>query len=150
MLILSVRPVQAVEKPLPPRRYVEGALLRALEQVVIDLPLLPYLRRHAVETLWALVRARQAHVRDGARDPAVPILERVDGHEPQMVEPGLEDGVDAALALAPAEESPHLRVASSGLRLFVMSFFSSDLPLTPLPTPTLFWPPVPTPHLTLT
>src|SRR3546814_15411200 len=113
MLILSVRPVQAVEKPLPPRRDVEVALLRALEQVVIDLPLLPDLRRHAVETLWALVRARQAHVRDGARDPAVPILARVDGPEPQMGEPGLEDGVDAALDLEPVADSPHPRARKS-------------------------------------
>src|SRR3546814_7742397 len=124
MLILSVRPVQAVEKPLPPRRYVEGALLRALEQVVIDLPLLPDLRRHAVETLWALVRARQAHVRDVARDPAVPILERVDGYEPQLGEAGLEDGVDAALALEPVEESPHLHVEVSGHRRSVTNFLA--------------------------
>src|SRR3546814_19459727 len=133
MLILSVRPVQAVEKPLPPRRYVEGALLRALEQVVIDLPLLPDLRRHAVETLWALVLARQAHVRDGARDPAVPILARVDGHEPQLGEPGLEDGFDSALPLAPFQASPPLPFEFSALLSFVLDFFPSPLPPPPLP-----------------
>src|SRR3546814_792935 len=76
------RPIQAGQEPFQPGRDVEVALLRAFEQVVIGFPLLPDLRRHAVEPLRTLVRARQAHVRDGARNPAVAILERVDGHEP--------------------------------------------------------------------
>src|SRR3546814_2227695 len=41
---------------------------------------------------------------------------------------GLEDGVDAALALEPVEESRHLRVEPAGLRRFVMDLLAADRP----------------------
>ena len=69
-----------------PGRDVEVAFLGRLEDVVVGVAFLPDLRRHAVEALRALLRARERHVGDRARDAAVAIVERMDGDEPEMGE----------------------------------------------------------------
>ena len=88
---------QAAEEPFHPGRDVHRPLLRLLQDVVIGVALLPDLRRHAVEALRAVFRARQSHVGDGARDAAVAVIERVDGHEPEMGEPGFQDRIDVGV-----------------------------------------------------
>ena len=76
--------VQAAEEPLHPRRDVEVALLGRFQDVVIVVPLQPDLGRHAVEAFRALLGARERQVGDRAGDAPVAVVERVDGHEPEM------------------------------------------------------------------
>ena len=52
----------------PPVRYIEIALLRSFQHVVVGVAFKPDLRRHAVEALRALLGPRQHHVRNGARN----------------------------------------------------------------------------------
>ena len=69
------------------------ALLRRFKNVVVIVALLPDLRRHAVEALRAFFGPRQRHVRDGARDAPVAVVEGVDGDKPEVRERGFEDGI---------------------------------------------------------
>ena len=78
--------IEAVQKPFHPGRNIEVAFLRRFQNVVVGVALLPDLRGHAVEALRAVFRAREGHIGDGARDASVAVIERVDGHEPQMGE----------------------------------------------------------------
>src|SRR5205823_314213 len=77
------------KEPLQPSCDFETVFLRRFQNVVIRFALLTDLRRHAVKALWALFGARKRHVGNGARDAPIAVIERVNGHEPQMRDPGL-------------------------------------------------------------
>ena len=81
--------VEAVQEPGQPVGDVEITFLRVFKDVVVGIALLPDLRRHGVEAVCAFFRAREAHIRNRARDPAVPVGERMDRHEPEMRKCGL-------------------------------------------------------------
>ena len=66
---------QAPEEPIHPRCDVRRSLLRLLQDVVIGSPLLLDLRRHAVEALRIVFGPRESHIRNGARDAAVVVVE---------------------------------------------------------------------------
>src|SRR5262249_51452731 len=83
--------IEAPEKPVEPLRDVQTAFLRRLQNVVIIASLLPDLRGHAVEALRGLLRARQRHVGNRPSDPAVAILEGMDGDKPEMRDRRLEN-----------------------------------------------------------
>jgi hypothetical protein len=55
------------------------------------------LRGHAVETLRAFLRARKRHIGNRTRDPAVAVVEGMNGDKPEMGNSGLEDGIDFAI-----------------------------------------------------
>lgn len=55
------RAVKAPKKPLQPLRNIKAVPLRLLQHVVVGFPLRRDLRRHAVEALHALFRARQPY-----------------------------------------------------------------------------------------
>ena len=90
--------IEAPEEPLDPGGDIEVALLRCFEHVVVGIALPTDLRRHAVEALRAVLGARERHIGDRTRDAPVAVVERVDGHEPQMGDGGLEDRIDRRLA----------------------------------------------------
>src|ERR1700716_750477 len=74
--------VEASQEPFHPGRYVEVALLRGLQYVVVRIAFESDLRGHAVEALGAFFRAGERHIGDGARNASVAVLKRVDGDEP--------------------------------------------------------------------
>src|ERR1700730_17261084 len=78
--------VEAAQEPFHPGRYVEIALLRRFQYVVVGIAFEPDLSGHAVKALCALFRARERHISDSSRDASVAVLERMDGDEPQMRE----------------------------------------------------------------
>ena len=102
------RSPEAAQKPIHPRRGVHRCLLRPLEDVVVGRPLLPDLRRHAVEALGAVLGTRQRHVGDGAGNTAIAIVKRMDGHKPQVAQPGLQHLVDISGPVEPVQEGGHL------------------------------------------
>jgi len=61
--------------------------------------LLPNLCRHAVEALGTVFRAPNTISAIARSNSAVAIVERVDGHEPEMSQPGFQDRIHAAFAL---------------------------------------------------
>ena len=89
-------------------RDVERAFLRFLEDVVVLVPLMPDLRRHAVEPLWNVLRAGESPIRDCARNAAIAVIERMNGHEPQMRERRLQHGLGGRVAVEPVEKTGHL------------------------------------------
>jgi len=84
------RASEAAEEPFHPGRHVHRALLRALEDVVVVVPLASDLRGHAVEPLRAVLRSRQSEIGNCTREAAVAIVERMDCDEPEMREAGLQ------------------------------------------------------------
>jgi hypothetical protein len=104
------RASQTPQEPAHPRGDVHRPRLRQLQDLVVILALLPDLGRQAVEPLRATLRAREGHVGDGARDAAVAVLERMEGHEPEMGLRGLQHRIDTGRRLEPLQEGAHLGV----------------------------------------
>ena len=102
---------QAAEKPLHPRRDVHRALLRLFEDAVVVAPLLPDLRRHAVEPLRAALRSRQRHIGNRPRDPSVAVVERMDRDEPEMAP--AQPSTPARWSTSPLNHSRKRRISSS-------------------------------------
>ncbi len=122
----SIARVETAEEPLHPGRDVHRALLRPLEDAVVVAALLANLRRHAVEALRAAFRSRQRHVGDRARDAAVAIVERVNRHEPEMRQRGLQHGLGGRVAVEPVEEPAHLVVEPIGRRRLEVHALATD------------------------
>ena len=120
------RAEQAFEEPALPARDVEIAFLRALEDAVVLVALGPDLPRHAVEALADLFRARERHVGDRAGDPAVAVVERVNGHEPEMREARHQQGIGLARLCKPCQEFLHLVGHAACGRCFVVDRLAAD------------------------
>jgi len=71
--------------------------------------------------------ARERQIGDGARYAPVAIVERVDGDEPEMGNPGLEDRIGLRV-LEPVKETPHLLIQPVGCRCFVVNPFMPEWP----------------------
>src|SRR6266566_2934513 len=95
---------KTTEKPVQPIGDVERATLGSLKDVVVGFALLSDLRGHAVEALRALLRPRERQIGDRTRDSSVAVLERMDGHKPQMRKRGLDDRVLALLGVEPVQK----------------------------------------------
>jgi hypothetical protein len=89
-----------------------------LKAVVISAALAQYLRRHAVEALHAPFRSSQGHIRDGPRNPAVSIVEWMDGYEPEMGQGGLDHPVFLVGRIEPVEKSLHFMLQPPSGRSF--------------------------------
>ena len=76
---------KAAEEPFHPARHVHRALLRALQDVVIRVALLPDLRRHAVEPLRTVLGTCESHVGDRARNTAVAVFSADIGELDQLL-----------------------------------------------------------------
>ena len=83
---------------------VEIALLRGFQDVVVGVALQPDLRGHIVEAVRALFRTRERHVRDGARNAPVAVIERMDGDEPHMRQRRLQNGIEYGLIVEPLQK----------------------------------------------
>ena len=83
------------------------------------------LRRHAVEALSTVFRARELPVSDRARDPAVAVVERVDRDKPQVSKRSFENSIRfVGPIICPGEERKHLPIKQrSGWRLIVHLLF---------------------------
>lgn len=66
------------------------------------------------------------HVRDGARDASVAIVERVQRDEPQVSQASLDNRIDVRFAIEPVEEFRDLSFEPRGWRSFVMHFLPAD------------------------
>ena len=100
--------VQAAEKPLHPCGNVERALLGLLQDAVIIVSFDLDLGGHAVEPFRALLRACKRQVGDCTGDSTVAIIERVDGHEPEMGQRGFDHGIVRARPVEPDQKLRHL------------------------------------------
>jgi hypothetical protein len=67
----------------------------------------------AVEAVRAPLRSRQRHVGEGPVDPAVAVVERIDGHKPEMRLRRLEHRIDRRVGVEPGDEALH-RAAAPG------------------------------------
>lgn len=85
------------------------ALLRRFQHVVIGFAFGADLRGHAVEPLSGPFRARQRKIGNGAGNAPVAIVKRVDGDEPQVRDPGFQDGIRRR-CLEPVEEARYFRI----------------------------------------
>ena len=105
------------------------------EDMVVVAALLPDLRGHTVEPLGARFRPREAHVRDGPRDPTIAIPERVNRYEPEVRLCGLEHGFGGQVAVEPLRKWPIS--SANGLRLGVPRAprFTGDLAAIVRPAP---------------
>ena len=81
-----------------------AAYLEPFQNVVIGIALLPDLRRHAVEPLWAVLGTRESHVCDRARNSAIAIVERVYCHQPKVCNPRFKDRINRLLAFEPVQK----------------------------------------------
>ena len=95
--VTDYKPSRSALQPFQPYGGVEIALPRGFQDVVVGVALQPDLRGHTVEALRALLRARERHVRDGARNAPVAVFERMDGEEPHMRQRRLQNGIEYGL-----------------------------------------------------
>ena len=109
--------VEAAEEPLHPCCDIQRTLLGLFQDVVIVASFQSDLGRHAVEAFRALLGTCQGQIGDGAGDAPVPVVEGVDGDEPEMCLGGFEYWVDRRGAVEPFEELRHLRRKPVGWRV---------------------------------
>src|SRR5260370_1232659 len=87
---LRVTCAPSMARPRQPRNHfhpggdVQGSFLRFFENVVVRCSLLLDLRGHTVKALWAFFRAGEGHIRDGAGNAPVTVIERMDSDKPKM------------------------------------------------------------------
>ena len=112
--------VQGFEEPGQPLGDIERLLLRSLQDVVIGLALLLDLRRQAVEALGAAIRTGQEQVAHSARDAAVAVVEWVQGDQPKVRKPSLDQRRLVRRAVGPADEAAGFRWKAIGRRRFEM------------------------------
>ena len=96
------------------------------QQVVIFLALLPDLRRHAVEALRTLFRTGEAQVGNRARDAPVAVVKRMNCHEPQMRDAGLEDRIDLRPVIEPVQKARHFLFKTRRFWCLEMNPFFAD------------------------
>src|SRR5690606_32720904 len=118
--------MQGVEEPDEPLGDVHGPLLGALQDVVVGLALPLDLRREAVEALRTAVGARKPQVADGPGDTAIAVVERVQGHEPQMGKPRLDERWLTRVRIDPFEETTRLGLQTIGGRRLEMHALTAD------------------------
>ena len=92
---------EARDEPRQPLGDVQCPSLRRLQRPVITRSLPPDLRRYAIESPARSFHLRQSQIGDGAGDPAVAVIERVDGDEPQVRDGAAQQAVDRGTAVEP-------------------------------------------------
>jgi hypothetical protein len=105
------------KEPFHPERHVQRALVRLLKHVVVLGALLADLRRHAVEALRAVLRARQREIGNRTGGAPIAIVQGVDRHEPEITESGLQHVIDirvAAVIVEPVEKRLHFSIEPIG------------------------------------
>src|SRR5690606_24024216 len=112
--------IQTSQIPRKPSRDVQTAFLRGLKDAVVVVALNPCLGRHGVKALCTILRSCQHQVRYCSCNTSIPILERMDGHKPEMGDRGFENEVDSGVVLEPVEEDGHFRFQPSRLRCLIM------------------------------
>ena len=117
---------EAFDKPEQAGGDVEVALLRAFERAVVAGAVAADLTRKAVEPLRGIFRACQAHVGKRARDPAIAVLERVNGHEPKVSDRRVQNTVHRRRLVEPCQEGLHLRFDPCGRRSLIMHPLKAD------------------------
>src|ERR1700728_141752 len=117
---------QTFEEPFYPRRDIHRPFLRLLKNVVIGSPLLADLRRHAIEPLWAVLGTGESHVRNGARNTAVTVFERMDGHKPEVCQACFQNGIDVAISVEPRQERLHVAIETCCLGRLEMEMILTD------------------------
>lgn len=80
------------------------------------------LGREAIEALCGLLRTRQGHIAYRPRNPAIAVVERGDGHEPQVRQTGLEHGVYRLSPIEPLQEGRYFGIERMGWRGLVIHF----------------------------
>ncbi len=112
--------MQRVEEPGEPLCHIQRLLLGTFQNVVVGLAFPLDLRRQAVETLGAAICAGKKQIANGACDTAVAVVERVQGDEPQMGKPRLDQRRLVRCAVGPVKKASHLGFQPVGRRRFEM------------------------------
>ena len=111
---------QTAEKPVHPGSDVHCPLLGSFQDVVIGGALLLDLGRHAVEALRTVFGACQSHIGDGPRQAAVAVVERMDGHQPEVRLACFQHGVNGGRRVEPVQECSHVPTEPRSRRCFKM------------------------------
>src|SRR5208283_890747 len=106
--------------------YIEPRFLRSLERVVVCCAFLTNLARHAVETLPGGFGLRQCLICDGARNSAVAVGKRMDGHEPEMRQACPDETLGLSAAFEPDEKARDLRFDPAFGRRFIVNALVSN------------------------
>ena len=104
---IDQRSFEAVQKPHQPFGDVQIAVLRPFEHVVIEVFLLTYLRRQAVQVLREAIGARQEQVGQYTRNVSVSLVKRVDKSQSQMGYAGFYDRIGRMKRVEPFKEVFH-------------------------------------------
>src|SRR5258708_39744056 len=118
---------EAIEKPDQPLRDIHSPFLCRFQDLVVALAFFPDLRRHAVETLRAVLQPRERHFRDGTGDPSVAILKGMYGHKVEVSQTSLDKRLRARrVVFVPGQKCFHFvldRFGSGSLEVnFLFSF----------------------------
>src|SRR6266481_3645991 len=117
---------EAIEKPDQPLRDIHSPFLCGFQYLVVALAFFPDLRRHAVETLRAVLQPRERHFRDGAGDSSIAILEGMYGHEVEVSQAGLDKRLSARRAVfVPGQKCFHFGADRFGCGSLEVKFLFS-------------------------
>src|SRR5688572_10402208 len=120
------RTEQTTEKPFLPGCNVQTPFLGLLQHVVVVIALAANLRGHAVKALACAFCASERHVCNRARDPAVAVIERMDGDEPKVPQPRYEQPVRTAGLRKPLEKRLHVFGQPIRWRRLVVNLLPAD------------------------
>lgn len=84
------------------------------------------LRRQTVETLRTTVGTRQQQVTNGPGDTAIAVIEGVQGDEPKMAKPGLEQRRFVRCRIQPVDETTGFCIQMSSWRRLEMDFLAAN------------------------